>query len=191
VSGKEIIGALSVVICLYSYGLYMWQIHKRLIKPHLFTWVIWGTLMLIGFAAQYADHAGPGSWNMGVSALITFIIAGQSYFCGEKEITRSDWAALIVAFSAIPVWRMMHDPLWAVIIVSAIDVVAFYPTFRKSWYRPGEEGAFSFFMAAIQFMLSVFALENFTLTTALYPIVITLMNLLLVGMLLYRRRVLR
>lgn len=187
---KEIIGGAAVAIGLYSYAVYLWQIYRRTIKPHLFTWIIWGTLMFIGFAAQYVENAGPGSWNMGVSAVITFVIAGAAYFYGEKNITRSDWIAFIVALSAIPAWIMTDNPLWAVVIISGIDVVAFYPTFRKSWYRPGEEGAWSFFTGGAQFALSIFALENMTFTTVLYPAVIAAMNMLLVTMLLCRRRAL-
>src|SRR4051812_25390728 len=98
-SEKEIFGVLSVVVGMASYALYIWQIYHGRIKPHLFTWFIWGTVMSIGFAAQYAEGAGPGAWNMGIAAFITFCIAGCAYFKGEKEITRSDWAAFIFALS--------------------------------------------------------------------------------------------
>jgi len=190
-SEKEFMGALSVAVGVASYALYLWGVYRGNVRPHLFTWFIWGTLLSVGFAAQYAGNAGPGAWNTGVSAIITFAIAGTAYFRGEKHITRGDWIAFIIALSAIPVWRVTDNALWAVIIVSAIDAMAFYPTFRKSWDKPREEAAFSFFMGSLQFIFSIFALENVTFTTALYPAIIVIMNVMLVLMLLYRRKVLK
>jgi len=187
---KEIIGGLSVVMGILCFAVYIWGIYKGTTKPHLFTWLIWGIVMSIAFTAQVIEKAGPGAWSLGISALITFFIAGVSFFRGEKNITKSDWMAFITALLAIPVWKITGNPLWAVVIVSMIDAVSYYPTFRKSWIKPWEECALAYFIGLMQFSISIFALEKLTLTTALYPIVITIMNGLLVLMLLWRRKVL-
>jgi hypothetical protein len=190
-TAKEIIGALSVAVGLASYGIYLWGIYRRTVRPHVFTWIIWGTLAVIGFAVQYVEKGGPGAWNLGMAAAVNLLIAVAAGFYGEKEILRSDWVAFFIALAAIPVWWATDNPLWAVIIVSGIDLVAFYPTFRKSWLKPQEEGALSFSVCAVQFLLSVFALEKMNLTTVLYPAIVVIMNVLLVLMLLYRRRILK
>ena len=173
-----------------SCTLYLWQVFHRTIKPHVFSWIIWGTIGLIGFAAQYVGKAGPGCWAIGASSILCFVIAGTGFFYGEKSVTRSDWACFIVSLSAIPVWLATSNPLWAVVIVSAIDAVAFYPTFRKSWMNPHEEGMMAFLLYGLQMLLSIIALENFTLTTALYPATIFVLNIALTLTLLYRRRAL-
>jgi len=188
-SEKEIIGTLAIIIGMASYTIYLWQIYRRAVKPHAFTWVLWGLLMSIGFAAAYAEGAGAGTWVLGLSAIINFVIAALGYFYGERTIPRSDWIALIVALSAIPAWIATSDPLYAVIIVSGIDAVAFWPTFRKSWMKPYEESAFSFSVMTLQFILSIFALEKTTLTTTLYPATIVTLNVLLIAMILWRRKI--
>jgi hypothetical protein len=187
---KEIIGIAAVVLGVAGYGFYMGQIYRRAIKPHMFTWIIWGIVMSIGFAVQYAEEAGPGAWNLGVGAAATILIAAASCFYGERKITRGDWVFFIGALSAIPAWLMARDPLWAVVIISLIDAAAFYPTFRKSWMKPREEGSVIYFNGAVQFSLSIAALEKITVTTALYPATIAVLNAGLVMMLLWRRRVL-
>jgi hypothetical protein len=189
-SEKEIIGALAAVLGVAGYGVYMGQVYRRAIRPHMFTWIIWGILMSIGFAAQLAEKAGPGAWNLGVSAAATLMIAGASAFYGEKKITRSDWVFFIGALSAIPVWLMTDDPLGAVVIITMIDAAAFYPTFRKSWINPREESVSVFLVSVPQFLLSIAALERMTLTTVLYPAVIVSLNALLVMLLLWRRKAL-
>jgi len=189
-TGKEIIGGISVIVGMAGQGLYLWQLLRHTIKPHIFSWIIWGLLGLTGFAAQYAAKAGPGCWAMGVSSLFCFVIAAAGIFYGEKSITRGDWICFILLLSAIPAWMATNNPLWAVVIVSAIDAGAFYPTFRKSWANPHDEGVTAFYIYALQMVFSLAAMESFTVTTALYPAVILVMNLVLTSTLLYRRRLL-
>ena len=187
---NEIIGGSAVLLSLCSGSYYMWQIFTRAIKPHVFSWIVWGTLGLIIFAAQYVGKAGPGCWVMGFSSVLCYVVAAASYSYGEKDITRSDWFFFISGLLAIPLWIATSNPLWAVILASLIDSSAFYPTFRKAWSKPHEEGALVFCLYSVQMLLSLLALDNVTLTTALNPAIILILNATLTLMLFYRRRVL-
>lgn len=187
---KEVISAIAIVIGLASHAIYAAGVWQRKIKPHAFSWLVWGVLMSIGCAAQLHENAGPGTWVLGMNAAINFSFAICGFLIGEKNITRGDKFALLFALSTIPVWKMMEDPVWAVVMVSIIDVVAMYPTFRKSWYKPWEDGALAFSIATFHFILSLFALDVLNVTTVLYPVTIVSVNTLFVLMLLYRRRVL-
>lgn len=188
---KDIIGGIAVALGLGSNLLYIWQVLRREVKPHIFSWFLWGVLGFISFAAQHVEKAGPGSWALGVSATCCFLITAASFFHGEKNITRGDWACLLFGLTAIPVWMATKNPLWAVVIAAIIDAVAFYPTMRKSWQDPHAEGITAFFIYGLQMMLALAALETFNLTTALYPAVIVVLNMSLVATLLYRRQQVR
>ncbi len=85
-------------------------------------------------------------------------------------------------------WLMTEDPLYSVIIISLIDVAAFYPTFRKSWHKPDEESLLSYNIASMKLFLSLFALDNFTVTTSLYALTIVITNTAFVIMCVMRRR---
>lgn len=187
---KEIIGGIAVVLGLGSNLLYICQVFSRQIKPHLFSWFLWGTLGMISFTAQVSEKAGPGAWALGVSSVCCFIIAAASLRYGEKNITRSDWACLVFGLTAIPVWVMTSNPLWAVVIAAIIDAVAFWPTLRKSWIMPHEEGVTAFSIYGLQMAFAMMALETVNLTTVLYPATITTLNTVVVIGLIYRRRVL-
>jgi len=187
-SAKEIFGGIAVAVGLAGQGWYLLQAMRRTVRPHIFSWIIWGLLGLIGTAAQYTANAGPGCWSVGISSITCFFIAIAGLFHGEKSITRGDWICFLFLLSAIPVWVMTKNPLWAVVIVCAIDTGAFYPTFRKSWSQPHKEGIIGFSAYALQMVFSFAALESFTLTTTLYPIVLFAMNAALAVTLLYRRR---
>lgn len=187
---NEIIGGLSVVIGFVGEVFYLWQIYRGRIKPHLFSWIIWVIILSVDFAAQYVEKSGPGTWALATSITACLFVIIAACYRGEKYITKGDWAAFIMALLAIPVWLMTDNPLWAVIMITGIEVVSIYPTFRKSWIKPVEEGVFLFSTGAAQFLLSIFAQENITWTTALYPASVVVVNMSLVCMLLYRRRVL-
>lgn len=188
---KELLASIAVILTLVGYAQYFRNIFAGKTKPHMFSWIIWATLTAIAYFAQISDNAGPGAWVTGLTALISFIIVGLAFFKGEKTVTKSDWATFLAAASAIPVWLITDNPLWSVIIITVIDALGFYPTYRKSWMKPYEETAFHYVMAAIKFLLAVVALENFTVITALYPISLVIMNGVFVALLITRRTALK
>jgi hypothetical protein len=187
---KEIMGGVAVAAASAGQSYYLWQVLKHQVRPHIFSRIIWTLLGFIACAAQVASDAGPGAWFTGIGSLWGFAITVAGFYHGEKSITRSDWACFIFSLSAIPVWLVTHNPLWAVVIVSAIDAVSYYPTIRKSWINPHQEGAVAFLSYTFPLTCSLFALNSFTLTTALYPATLLTMNVALVSMLVYRRKVL-
>src|SRR5690349_16901377 len=98
---KEWLGIISVAITLASLMPYLYYTLKRRIKPHAFSWIIWALLTAIGFAAQYSENAGPGAWATAAACVACTAIAVLSLFYGERQITRSDWAAFFTGLAAI------------------------------------------------------------------------------------------
>jgi hypothetical protein len=139
---KDVFGLLSLTLFVVSYVPYARSIFVANTKPHAFTWLVWGAVMAIAFVAQLSDKAGAGSWATGLSAAFCLGIGVVALFRGEKHITRGDWVAFVVTLLAIPLWVVTSDPLWSVLLVTGIDAVAYYPTFRKSYAKPDEELAF-------------------------------------------------
>lgn len=145
-------------------------------RPHVFSWLIWGTISGIGFAAQVAEGAGPGSWARGFGSATCFLLVVISYFKGEKDIKRSDWVTLAVALSAIPLWILTKTPFWSVLIVCFIDTIGYIPTVRKSWLKPQEELAVSYLFSCLGAAFSLLAIRQYTPSTWLYPLVLTFSN---------------
>jgi len=188
---KEIFGAASLILSVVSYVPYVRSIFVANTKPHAFTWLVWGAVMAIAFLAQLSDRAGAGSWATGLSAAFCLGIGIIALFRGEKHITRGDWIAFTITFLAIPLWVATSDPLWSVLLVTGIDAVAYYPTFRKSYSKPDEELAFKYVLTVIRYLFSLLALEHFTVVTSVYQLVSIVMESSIVVMLLWRRAVLK
>lgn len=185
---KEFMAVLAIIITLIGYTQYFRSIFAGQTKPHMFSWLIWATLTAIAYFAQVTDNAGPGAWITALTAVMSFVIVGFAFFKGEKDITGSDRITFLAAILSIPVWLMTNNPLYAVLIVTIIDALGFWPTFRKSWMKPYEEAATHYFMAALKFVLALIALENFTMITALYPASLVFMNGVFLLLLFVRRK---
>jgi hypothetical protein len=184
---KDMFGLLSLLLAVVSYVPYVRSIFVGSTKPHAFTWLVWGTVMAVAFFAQLSDKAGPGSWATGLSAAFCLGIGIIALFRGEEHITRGDWIAFLTTFLAIPLWIVTSDPLWSVLLVTGIDAVAYYPNFRKSYAKPHEELAFKYVLTVIRYLLSLLALEHFTVVTSVYQVVSIFMEIAIVIMLLWRR----
>jgi hypothetical protein len=191
-NGKEIIALIVIAIVCANTYVYTRAILRKEIRPHVFTWVIWCLTQVIGASAQWTKGAGAGTWPMFFGSLICLLTAGLSLFYhGERNITRSDWAAFIATLVAIPIWLATDNPLSASLLVSAIDAVGMYPTFRKSWRKPYEENIFLFATATLNFALVVCAVESYSLTTTIYPASMILTHGALTAMLIWRRAAMR
>lgn len=185
---KEIFGFISLILVVVGYVPYVWTIFRKQTKPHVFSWVIWGTVSAIVYCAQYSVHAGPGAWASGLTALGCFLIAALALPYGEKKITFSDWLSFCGALIAIPIWIATHDPTGSVILVTLIDVTAYYPTFRKSYFKPYEENIVMYIATVLKYGCALAALENHSLAAVLAPVFIIVVETSFVVMVLYKRR---
>lgn len=183
-----VFGVLSIGLMLCSRAGYFAGIFRGRTRPHVFSWFIWGTISAIGFAAQAAEGAGPGSWARGFGSATCFLLVILGYFKGEKEITRNDWLTLAVALSAIPLWVLTKTPFWSVLIVCFIDTIGYLPTVRKSLLKPHEEQAVSYLFSCLGAAFSLLAIRHYTPSTWLYPLVLTVTNGSMWLFLLARRR---
>ena len=76
---------------------------------------------------------------------MTVLIACLAYLKrADISITKIDWMFFTAAFFSLPVWYFTSDPLWTVIILTAVDVLGFGPTIRKAYSFPYSESVVFF-----------------------------------------------
>jgi hypothetical protein len=184
----QALGGIATAIALVGYLPYFRDLHRGTTKPHAFSWLVWAILTGIAFAGQVTDAAGPGAWVTGFTAVVCSAIFVIALFIGEKQISLFDWICLGLSLGAIPLWVVTATPLWSVVLITIIDAVGFLPTFRKSYFKPWEETAVTYLLSGVKFVVALAALDRFSITTALYPLSLVLMNGAFVVMLLQRRQ---
>lgn len=186
---KELVSVVAIALTFIAFLPYIRSILQGKTKPHIFSWVIWGCTTFVVFLAQLADKAGAGAWPIGVSGIITIYVAFLAYIKkSDTTITRTDWLFFILAMTSLPLWYLTSDPLWAVVILTTVDVMGFGPTFRKAYFHPFEEQLTFFVIMAARNLISIVALEHYSLTTVLFPAIIAVACLMFILMVTYRRQ---
>ena len=171
---SEIFGIASLLVTLLQYGPYSWRTYSGELHPHVFSYSIWGIGAAIVATAQWSAGAGPGAWAMGMVAVLCFVVVGLSLRADVKYISKRDIWTLVAALAALPLWFYTQDPLFAVIIITLVDIAAFHMIFRKAIARPTEDSIVFYAIAIVQYALSIFATETYNLTTLLNPIALIL-----------------
>jgi len=191
-SFSDVLGAVSILLAVIGYAPYLWATMRGSIRPHAFSWLIWGISNAIAFAAQSVEGAGAGAWVTGTTAILCFLVAMCAFFrAGEKDIHRSDWISFAGAIFAALIWVMTDNPLLSIIVVTLIDALGFYPSFRKGWNKPGEDMIFPFACASLKFGLAIAAMDSLSASTLLFPVYQVAMNAGFAGMILMRRHALK
>ncbi len=169
---KPLLSAFAIAITLFAFIPYIRTIIYGNTRPHVFSWVVWASTTFIVFLAQLDDGGGVGAWPIGVSGLITGFVALLAWLKrADVSVTRIDTVFLIAALSSISLWYATSDPVWAVIVLTAIDLLGFGPTFRKAWAFPRSESQLFFSLFALRNLVVVLALEHYSITTVLFPAV--------------------
>lgn len=175
---KELLGLTAIAIDFGSIVPYIRAIMAGHKKPHVFTWIIWGLTTSVIFFSQLSENAGAGAWVTGFSACLCFVIVGLSLWKNPGlQITRLDWVFFTGALCSIPLWYVTSNPLWAVILLCAIDVMGYVPTLRKAYVLPQEESVFLFAIQILKNCLTISALEVYTVSTVLFSLTVSIMNI--------------
>lgn len=167
---------------------YLIAILRKKISPHAFSSLIWGAVMLVAFAAQLYDNGGAGAWVVLLMAVIELSIGAAAFFTQDRNtITKQDIMALFFTLATIPLWLVTKTPLYSVILVSIIDAIGYFPSFRKGFHFPREDSVYPFRVGILSNIFLILAVENYSLITMTYPMTIITMNLSYVIYLYIRR----
>jgi len=186
---KQWLSALAIALTLFGFYPYLRGIFSNQVKPHVFTWVIWGITTLVVFFAQLDAHGGVGAWPIGISGCITTSIAVLAFFKrADAAINVTDWGFFIAALSSLPIWYFTSDPTWAVVILTLVDLLGFGPTVRKAYIQPHAESLSFFGLFGLRNLVVILALESYSTATMLFPAAVAAACALLMGLIVLRRR---
>jgi len=187
---KEILSVIAVVLTFIAFVPYIRSILRNRTRPHVFSWIIWGSTTFIVFLAQLDGGGGVGAWPIGISGIITLYIAFLAFVrTSDKSITQLDWLFFSLTMASLPLWFFTNDALWAVVLLTTVDLLGFGPTVRKAYFQPFEEEPIFFFIFMLRNILVIFALEQYSMTTVLFPAAIASACFCLILLLIIRRRV--
>jgi hypothetical protein len=176
---KEIFAIIAALLAVAGNIPYVIDILKGRVKPHAYTWFVWTIVSAIVFFGQLMKGAGVGALPTAASEIFTLIIFLLSLKYGFRGVTRIDTFFLLAALAGIIPWALTNDPTISVIIAVSIDVIAFIPTFRKTWVEPKTETPVLYGMNVVRHILALFSMQAYNVATTLHSIAMIMTNLLM------------
>lgn len=185
---KPTLSVITVILTMVAFYPYVVAIRRRSIQPHVFSWIIWAMSTVLVFFAQLSDGGGVGAWPTGLSGVITVYIAVLAYrYRQHIQIVPSDWACLGIAVLAIGLWYWTETPLWAVILITGIDLAGFVPTLHKAYAHPFSENLTMYGLMVVRNGVSMLALEQYSTITLLFPGAMSIAIVGLIAIVAYQR----
>lgn len=185
---KTILWAITVLLIIIWYGKYIIDTCKWKTTPHLFSWIMFFILWVISFLIQYWDNAWAWAWWTAAWFSVAWIIVFLSFKQGDKNITKTDIISFVLWLFAIWIYVMVSNPIYTLFLLIIINIFAFYPTFRKTYYKPNEETLLTYILAWIRSTISIWAMANYSVLTLSMPIFIICINIAFVSLVFIRKR---
>lgn len=168
---------------------YLRDIFRHKTKPERATWWIWLVLNFIALSAQWAAGA---TWSLGLTVgqiVAVGFIAILSITHGFGTFRAKHYISLLIAAAGIGLWKLTNDPLVALVVVVAIDFMAFWLTIVKTWHAPRTETLSAWVFATVAGACGVVAVGDYgDVTKMIYPFYILIGNSFLVWVIVYRRK---
>lgn len=165
---------------------YLIDVIKKRVEPHAYTWFIWSIVSFVIFFGQLAKGAGIGAIPTAASEIFTILIFFFSLKRGFKHVRKVDHVFLFVALLGLIPWALTKDPTISVIIVVAIDLVAFVPTLRKTYRHPETETPILYSMNVLRHILMLFSLQAYNVATTLHSFSMIITNTLMTWFIMMR-----
>ncbi|MCL5005133.1 MAG: hypothetical protein M1404_01255 [Acidobacteria bacterium] len=197
----EFLGAVSLVIAIAAYAVYLRDTFRKGVRPHVLTWLAFCVFTGVGFVVQIKKGAGPGAWTLGMTAASCLVIAAASAWKQRQEYSDwkkfpwEDWIWIGAAAIVFVLYKSFPDlPIVAAISATIADLLAYVPTIRQGWRNPYLECRTAYFLNSVKFVPTLWVLALLhvvSISTALYPAAVLVMNLIMVGLFTYRRSVVK
>lgn len=158
-------------------------------KPNRVTW--WIIALVNGMIAvsYFAAGARATIWLPAVYAASFAVIGVLSLKYGEGPVSLNavDRISLGGALASAVVWAVVRSPVPALFMNMATEFIGLVPTINKSYRRPWTENRVSWILATFASLLNVFAIGEWTVVIALYPIYVFITNLIITCFILRRK----
>ncbi len=173
---KNVFAVIAAILAIAGNLPYIRDAFTKRVKPHPFTWLVWTIVSAIVLFGQIVEGAGIGALPTAVAGAFTTIIFLFSIQYGFKYVKKSDKYFLAAALLGIIPWLIFDNATVSVIIAVAIDLIAFVPTLRKTYFHPETETPILYGSNVLRHILTLFSLQAYNIATTLHSISMIITN---------------
>ena len=146
------------------------------------SWLLWGTIPLITFAASASEGGGPTVILPLVLALGDLAIFGLSFFVRQSywRTTRLDLACGALSIAAVGLWIVTRSGNIAIVLSIVADFLACAPTLVKAYREPESEHALTYALSGLGAFLTALTITDWTLANAAFAVYLFGIDVLIV-----------
>ena len=143
-------------------------------QPNRVTWLLWGTIPLIAFAAEH--NAGVGlesllTFSVGAGPLLVFAISFVNS-AAVWHIGRLDYTCGALSVLAVVIWLVTGQGDVAIVGAIVADFLAALPTLVKGWKAPETETAAAYLGGVISATITLLTVTDWNAQQAAFPLYI-------------------
>jgi hypothetical protein len=141
-------------------------------EPNRVTWLLWGLIPLIAFAAEHNSGVGLESlltFTAGAGPLLVFLVSFVSTAAVWK-IGRLDYTCGALSVTAVLVWLVTGQGDVAIFGAVIADFLAALPTLVKSWKAPETETLWAYLGAVISAVITLLTVTRWNPAQAAFPL---------------------
>jgi len=184
---KSTLGLVAGIISFSSYIIYIVSILRGKTKPSRISWFTWAGMGLVLALSYDLSGAANTVWIAYFEFLGPLLISLLSIKYGVGGLKdKTDLMAIGGIVLSVVLWIITSNPVVALVTNIVIDLFAFVPTIKKSWYKPEEEEFWTWFVGVFADTTNMFAIERPNFAILIYPIYILLVDVIIVTVLLVR-----
>lgn len=173
---------------------YAWGVTRGRADPNPWTWLLWGLTGLTALGAQL------GAGGATVESAVLLAQGATPLLVVALALRREGWAGarrwatpftltcVGLAVAGVVAWRLTREPVVAVWLAVAADLLAATPTLHKAWRVPGSEYPLPFLLNAAAMAVTVATVGTWTVATVAFPLYLLTGNLALFLLAARRRR---
>ena len=157
-------------------------------KPQRMTRFLVLVLAGVFLVSLFIQDAGVGFYLATVQFIWASIYFGLSFKYWMGWTSSLDISVLIGVILLGIVWYLTNNPLIALVMSMIIYVIAFSPTFIKTWHYPYTESWLFYGCDVAAALISLVALWNIFILNALFPCFVLFLNLTMVMIIVLGRK---
>lgn len=181
---------LSIINSTASSYLYIRDTLKGETKPNKVSWFIWAIAPLIASFLLFFETKSLSALPLFVSGFTSFLIFLASFKNKNAywELGKLDYLCLFFALCSLVAWLGFDEGFLATLFAILVDLIAFVPTYVKSWQSPETENLAPYLSGIFNSLLSLLTITTFTFLTYGFAFYFFLGCLVEIAIVLYRKR---
>ncbi len=179
----SIVGMASGIVLLLANIPYIMSIRRGDTRPNLVTWGVWTTIGLILLGSYQAIGATHTRWLLIAQVVSQFAITVLAFKYSRGKWQRLDGICLAGAGVSLILWWFSGNPLVALLINTAMDLLGAIPTINKIYCDPTSEDLGFWTLSFLAAVLNLLAIENFSLSFTVFPVYLLILHIVVLTLL--------